>query len=411
VRIRRDRAWERARLGAIEQAAADLAAFAALDAAALPAALEPRLAPLRAGLLASPYHRAALRARGLGPDDLQRLADLPAFPLLDRATLATRWRDLPALEAAVDLVVATSSGSTAAPAHVVRAADEPLHMWAVLRHLVERAAVSLPRRPRVVLLDTLPGGLEYSARLPLFFDGALHRISVHRPRAIERLQRVAPAILFTDPEGIAWLRERPTAPTPRLLLSSASHLAPELRASCLSPVIDYYSTTESGPIAWACLAEPDRFHVLVPDVWVESVDGELVVTRLRAGVLPLLRYRTGDAGEVPPAPDPCRCGHRGLSITGFRGRRACLFVTPSGARVDAWRLAPSLRALSLSSFRVTQQAPARFLFEHVGPAADAAAALAMALVELGFDAPDIRVEERADLGRPAKAEPFRSLIA
>jgi phenylacetate-CoA ligase len=415
ARIRRDRAWELAHLAAIERAAEELAAFAALDAGATRAALDDRLGPLRAALYGSPYYRKVLSARGLGPDDLRRVDDLPHFPTLDRATLAARWRDLPALDGG-EIVVARSSGSTAAPAPVVRGAGEPLHMWAVLRFFVARLGVELPRRPRVVLLDGLPGGLEYSARLPLFFDGALHRISIHGPRALDRLARVAAAVVFTDPEGLAWLAAQPGAPAPRLALSSASHLAPELRARIAAPLVNYYSTTESGPIAWECLAGPGRFHVLAPDVWVESVDGELVVTRLRPGVAPLLRYRTGDTGRVAAEVGACACGHRGFTIAPFAGRRACAFVTTAGARVDAWRLAPVLRDLPLRAFRVTQLAPSGFLVEvatdaAAGPTAPLAEAVATALARLGFAQPDVRVERVADLGAAAKPEPFRSLIA
>src|SRR6185503_5752966 len=101
-----------------------------------------------------------------------------------------------------------------------------------------------------------------------------------------------------------------------------------------APIINYYATTELGPIAWECLREPGRFHILHPDVFVESLEGELVVTRLRDSVLPLLRYRTGDRGQV--VDEACACGLRGPSILGFLGREPCWFVRPDVERVDAW---------------------------------------------------------------------------
>src|SRR6185369_1121295 len=103
---------------------------------------------------------------------------------------------------------------------------------------------------------------------------------------------------------------------------------------------------------------------LLPEVWVEAVEGELVVTRLRPSVLPVLRYRTGDAGEVRA--DACACGYHGLTITGLTGRSACLFHRPDGVEVDAWRLAVVLKYSRLRGFRLTQDGPESFRLEVAG---------------------------------------------
>jgi phenylacetate-CoA ligase len=166
--------------------------------------------------------------------------------------------------------------------------------------------------------------------------------------------------------------------------------------------VNLYSTTETGPVAWECAQ--GRFHVLVPDVWVESLGGELVVTRLRPGATPILRYRTGDGGTM--AETSCRCGTAGPSIIGFRGRVACRFRRADGVEVDAWQLAPLLRDLPLRGFRVTQLAATEFLVEgsdHV------AARVRSGLVALGFAAPVITIGRGAPV-HGAKPEPFRSLV-
>jgi phenylacetate-CoA ligase len=184
------------------------------------------------------------------------------------------------------------------------------------------------------------------------------------------------------------------------------HLSDELRSRVARrlgvPVVNYYSCAETGPVAWECPSTPGRFHVLQPDVHVESVAGELVVTRLRESVLPLLRYRTGDAGRVIDA--DCRCGRRGPSIVGFTGRRACAFETPRGESVDAWRLAWVFQHHTLDAFRLTQLSPARFRLETVGDAAVEAARLVgrlrATLVALGWPEPRIA---HARVGREALA--------
>ena len=335
------------------------------DEALARAALEPRLARLGDALLRSPYHARTLRRAGFSPRDLRSLDDIRHFPLLDRETLRRRWAELPALDPAdrdLELVAVQSSGSTGRPVTLLKDPYDCVHMWAVLAFWTGWLGVTLPPRPRVVLLCSLSGGIEYSVRLPLVDDGALHRISLVRPRALERLLRARPAVLFADPDGLHWLESRDGLPRPRIVLSSAQYLAPEQRsraaAALHAPVVNYYASTDTGPIAWECLLSHGRFHTLVPDVWVESVAGELVVTRLRPSVLPLLRYRTGDRGEI--SPDACPCGYHGWSITRFTGRRQCTFLTPDGREADAWKLAWLFKHYPLHSFRLTQRGAEEF---------------------------------------------------
>ena len=416
ARIVRRTASQRGYEPEIERAAGELGQWARPGAlAAGRAELDARLRAVAATLAHSPWYRETLRAAGLAPGDLQRLEDLRHFPVLERRALVERGADLLALPPgdprAGELVLVRSSGSTGEPVAVPRTRLDLLHMWAVLRFFLRRLRRALPSRPRVVLLCPLPGGLEYSVRLPLVGDGALHRLSLQRPRALERLRRARPAVLFSDPEGLHWLAAQADAPRPLLILTSASHFGPAQRAALgraqTAPVVNYYATTETGPIAWECLLSPGLFHVLLPDVWVESRDGDLLVTRLRPGAWPLLRYRTGDAGRVVEA--ACPCGFDGPSLTGFTGRRACLFSRPDGTAVDAWQLAWLFKQHPLRSFSLVQTGVERFRLEldpaEAAAAAGLAPALEAALRRLGWTAP--RVEAGA-LARPeAKPEPFR----
>jgi phenylacetate-CoA ligase len=155
-----------------------------------------------------------------------------------------------------------------------------------------------------------------------------------------------------------------------------------------------------------CRVRPGRFHVLLPDVWVESVAGELVVTRLRPSVLPLLRYRTGDQGDVQP--DACACGYQGLTITRFAGRRACAFLTREGREVDAWALAWVFQHQPLDAFRLTQSAPDAFELELRGePGGELLPRLRAALVALGFEGVRLTLRRVArETPASGKPEPF-----
>jgi phenylacetate-CoA ligase len=264
----------------------------------------------------------------------------------------------------------------------------------------------------VALLCALPHGVEYAVDPPALHGGRLSRLSLARPEPLRRLLAFDPHVLFTDPAGLHWLVAQEKRPRPRITLSSGQHLPAELRdgaaARLGSPVVNYYSTTETGPLAWECLPRPGRFHVLHPDVWIESTEGELVVTRLRASVLPLLRYRTGDGGAVET--ERCPCGYRGRSIVGLQGRRACYFETPEGRRVDAWQLAWLFKHEPLSGFRLTQVGESEFRLELLA-GNDVKALrqrLQAALGLLGWPSPriDLPGGDRLWLER-AKPEPFR----
>lgn len=364
--IRRTLPGQRRHLARLQASTRDLRRFARLEGVRLQTDLAPRLASFAVGLLGSPHYVVRLRAEGLSPRDLRTPADLAAFPLLGREVLRERQDLLASFGGSRGgLFFDRSTGSTGLPIRVLKDGYDSVHPWAVLRFWMEQLGVRAPRRPRVALVCALPHGVEYAVAPPALSGGVLRRISLARPEPLRRLLEFDPHVLFTDPAGLHWLMAQSRMPSPRIVLSSGQHLATplreEARARLRAPVVNYYSTTETGPVAWECLPRPGRFHVLHPDVWVESVAGELVVTRLRPSVLPLLRYRTGDGGTVET--EVCPCGYGGRSIVGLEGRRACAFVTPDGRRVDAWQLAWLFKHEPLSAFRLTQTGPSDFQLE------------------------------------------------
>lgn len=407
VRVQRRTRAHLRHVPALEAAAGALVRGAADPAAEL---VVQRLAGLRERLRRAPGWVERLAARGASPGDLGSLADLRHFPVLERDELARDWRELFDVDGDPELHLGTTSGTSGQPLLVPRSGYDGLHMWAVLRFLVARFGVTLPDRPRLVLLCALPGGLEYSVRTPQFFAGALHRISTVKPRARERLLRANPAILSSDPAGLHWLLGQALTPRPRLILSSAMPLPAATRAALASfeaPVVNYLAATETGPIAWECLVEPGRFHVFHPDVWVEAEGGLLDVTRLRDSPLPLLRYRTGDRGAVLDG--ACACGAAGRSIVGLDGRRPAPFLRPDGAEVDGWSLAWLFKDIPLVRFELAQVGSEDFALT-VDPslAMDLellCGRLRLALTRLGFPSPSVR-GERAVRPLPAKPHPF-----
>ncbi|MBT3218952.1 MAG: coenzyme synthetase [Proteobacteria bacterium] len=348
-------------------------------------------------LLRSSYYADCLQRMGLAVGDLTELADLRHFPTLDRSTLSNQWNAIPCFDPAApdagELVVIKSSGTTGDPVRVVRNRYDCLHMWAVLRFWAQRLGIDIPHQSTVVLLCSLPSGMEYEAQVPIFDNAPLKRISICCDRPGERLVQAAPRVLFSDPAGLHWLAHCGSFVTPDLVLTSAQHFSAASRKQLANvvdaPVINYYAITEVGPIAWECPDSLGHFHVLTPDVYVEEDGGELLVTRLRPGLFPMLRYRTGDAGTV--VFEACGCGFSGWSIVEFSGREQCLFCRPDGEEVDAWQLAWVFKHHSLRSFKLVQTGSSNFELFLIETADGVVERLQRALVVLGWENPGIKV--------------------
>lgn len=67
-----------------------------------------------------------------------------------------------------------------------------------------------------------------------------------------------------------------------------------------------YASTDVGSIGWQCLHCEVGEHYPFDDIFVEIIDGEIVVTSLSRRAMPIIRYRTGDGGKwIMPR---CECG-------------------------------------------------------------------------------------------------------
>ncbi len=106
-------------------------------------------------------------------------------------------------------------------------------------------------------------------------------------------------------------------------------------------VTDTYGCGEGIQVAAQC--ERGHYHIFMPHVVVEIIDdngtsvpdgelGNIILTRLDPGAMPLIRYRVGDIGRKLPN-DKCSCG-RGLEmLSSIDGRDTDVIETPNGNRL------------------------------------------------------------------------------
>lgn len=173
-----------------------------------------------------------------------------------------------------------------------------------------------------------------------------------RSAARSYLHELDARLVTSDPisltEGMRWdLELRPEA-----IISTAVHLQPGVQARLAEyyecPVIDWYSTTETGPIA--CSAPDGDGLVLLPhDLYIEVVDeqgrpvadgelGEVCVTTLRNPFLPLVRYRTGDFARLERGAEP--------RLRDLHGRAPVFFRAASGSLVSSVDIGRAMRLVT-----------------------------------------------------------------
>lgn len=120
------------------------------------------------------------------------------------------------------------------------------------------------------------------------------------------------------------------------------HYRKTIEAQFNCKVTDTYGCGEGMQVSAQCLDAGGSYHVFMPHVVVEYVNngkhvcdgelGDIVLTRLHSGVMPLIRYNVGDVGKADVRSE-CACG-RGLELMkSIEGRASDIVVTPNGNRL------------------------------------------------------------------------------
>lgn len=199
-------------------------------------------------------------------------------------------------------------------------------------------------------------------------DGATAKVNLdpvgwrapdHRARFLERHD---PQVITGDPVSLSELADLDLRLHPAVVFTLAMRLTPATRARLEAhfacPVVDVYSTTETGPIA---ASRPDgTMAILQPRLFVEVVDdrgascaeGEVGTVTVTGGMnpfLPLVRYRVGDTARMSWS------GGR-PSLVDLSGRPVVRFRSGSGSRVPSLDVAIALQGLALRRWSVHQHA-------------------------------------------------------
>lgn len=253
------------------------------------------------------------------PEGFDLSRDWAHVPTMSREDLALRINLIVPFDEALErLIVYDTSGTTG---HAIRVPTHPLAV-AKAQVLVEgvlREHGALPEfgPGQVACMNVCAQARTYvfPSVFTMWNQAGFAKVNLNEAdwaSGIEGARRffaeLSPQFLTGNPVAFAELLRHEIPVAPRAIVSTAVALTPGLRQRLADhyrcPVIDWYGSSETGPIA--CTA-PGRegYRVMCDDLFVECTDpdgypvepgerGEITVTGGRNPYVPLLRYRTGD---------------------------------------------------------------------------------------------------------------------
>jgi phenylacetate-CoA ligase len=330
------------------------------------------------------YYRCLLDEHGLAPHRIQTMEEFRRIPPLTRELLRANFSDLAARRARLGRVQRMSTGgSTGAP--VTLLVDSSVGIDIAVRHRAHRWFGAEPGAREVVLWGS-PIELGRQDRVRSFRDWLvnsklisafdLSEASLARHAAV--IERHRPEIMYGYASALYLLGRylekagwRPSW-TMKAVFTTAEPLLDFQRRTISSvfrcPTAVEYGARDAGNLAGEC---PDgRLHIPAECTLIETEGhtpedlGEIIVTNLYSPAMPLIRYRTGDMGELDDR--PCPCGRSLPVLKRVEGRRTDFLVTPDGRVLHALGVIYVLREVaSVREFQIIQEAVDRVRVEVV----------------------------------------------
>ncbi len=326
-------------------------------------------------------------------DDEHVLGLLSRVPLSRREDLAQRpWRHVPVNMPLDDMIVYRTAGTTAepmaVPSHpVATGCYSPMLAEALARWGIDPRFS--PDGVGIALIGFQAKSVTLATRLQALNNSGFVKINVMESEWRDPLDPyrylldIKPRVFTGDPFSFSQLAhlgdvliengEIEGHARPEALITTAVALKEAIRkhlsAKFQAPVIDLYSLTETGPIAYGCKAGHGN-HVLPHDIHLEAVDkdghpvkegepGEIVITGGRNAYFPLIRYRTGDWGRLDPS-EACECGDTMPRILDLEGRQPVLYHTAEGKWVNNRDITAALQRFPVTRFTFHQDSSGAF---------------------------------------------------
>lgn len=329
--------------------------------------LPQRVAATQFALLAQTLHHAAAHSQfykkrlagyNLSPRTVEELRTLP-FTTPDDLRNARDWREFLCISQGDvrRIITLQTSGSTGTPKRVAYSnadIERSLIFFCVgmrqLTHSGQNVLILVPGAGRpdgisdVVRQSLIPIGVNIFSGTPIIEEATLRaELLESRPHVVVAAPRQVIALLALlkkDTELAEFLRHKPAqSPYSGIEgIQTSGEILPEpvrqeLQNILNCRILDHFGMTETGYAGGVeCFAQ-SGYHLRELDLIVEIINpqtllpvadgtvGEIVLTTLQREAMPLIRYRTGDAGSMLPA--PCPCGSPMRRLAPLCGRYYC----------------------------------------------------------------------------------------
>ncbi len=330
----------------------------------------------------TPYWRELMDRQGIRPDEVCTLDDLRRFPLLEKATLRERLEEMVWRDEGPRLHLTRTSGSTNEALQFYTNSNREAHVNAA--RMRGRGWAGIRRGDREMYFWGSPVELSTQDRVKRFRDRLINdglsngfELTPDRVRGyLEHWRRWRPSTIFGYPSSfvlmvrmcqrqgldvgvLKGLGLRNLGTTSEMLIDADREIISQAFGV---PVYDSYGVREGGLIGHEC--ERFNMHTMDEQLVLETIDpdtleptdgeGELVLTNLVSRVMPVIRYRTGDAVTLSDQPCPCGRTLRTMRISG--GRIADFVVTRQGKWVVGYSFIYIARSVpGIVKFQVRQE--------------------------------------------------------
>jgi len=341
-----------------------------------------------------PYYRALFSALGFEASMVNSVSDLQQLPLTGKADIRQNT-DLLKADNAGPLEKFSTGGSTGEPLIFYRGKERVSHDVAAKWRATRWWGVDIGD-PEIVVWGS-PIELGSQDRIRLLRDkllrtellSAFEMSNANMLHFAERIRAFRPRMIFGYPSSLALLAEYATKNGYRMsnlgvkvvFVTSEclyEHQRAVIESTFGAPVANGYGGRDAGFIAHQC---PDGgMHITAEDIVVEIVGqngevlptgerGEIVITHMRMGDFPFVRYRTGDVGSL--SGDKCPCG-RGLPLMGeIEGRSTDFIRAPDGTVIHGLALIYVLREIpQIEEFKIVQESVDRITVQLVSGGGD-----------------------------------------
>jgi phenylacetate-CoA ligase len=281
-----------------------------------------------------PLYQKKYDAAGFHPSMLHSLDDLCLIPLLTKQELrAASLDDLTSQHAPAARLIA-SSGSTGIPSRMFRDESSLWQFMAANMMLYHDWCHGRPYEEALYFVDFAPDSIDFVIAdflRTIVPEDRLLPVTLSTQEMIEKIREFSPQFISSYPStmrsiAMTMVRNGEFNHQLRLLHLTSEKLDGNTRdlIQRVFPhvrIVETYTSSEGGLIAWSCTAGDHRLHLSENSGIYETIDHILVITDLTNFSTPIIRY-SGMNDFCTIIDSPCACGSPMRAIRGLEGRSA-----------------------------------------------------------------------------------------